>query len=187
MRVLHGGADLDEQFESLLHRQISIVAIHVNGFAIHMFHDQVRRAVFEFATVDESCYGRMIQGGQNMSFTVKAAAQSRMQDGMMQHLDGHGLLVLGVIPLASIHRAHAALAQNGHDAVGTHPRSEQPVLVSFQQGLRRTADEFSQRVVAVLVGYQQRLHGIAQLEVISAGACQASRALSGIGVGDFLE
>src|SRR6202022_3743555 len=129
MRVLNRGADLQEHFEAFTNEQCTAVAINVDGLSIDMFHHQIRCTVVQVAAVDEPRDGRVIERCKNVAFAVKPAAQSWMQNGVMQHLDGNGLLVLRVVALAAIHGAHSTLPENGHDAVRAYASAEQTVLV----------------------------------------------------------
>ncbi len=94
MCVLHRGAYLDEQFEPFPNEQGAAVAVRVDGFAVDVFHHQVRRAVLEIAAVDQARDRWMIESGENVPLAVQPAAQSGMQRRVLQNLDGDGLLIL---------------------------------------------------------------------------------------------
>ncbi len=98
-----------------------------------MFHDEVRRAVLEIAAVDQARDRGVIERREDVPLAVQPAAQPRMQGRMLQYLDRHGLLVLRVVALAAINRAHAAMAENRHHAIGPDARSDQAILVILQQ------------------------------------------------------
>ena len=133
MRELHRRTDLNEQLEALADEQRAAVAVGVDGLAVDVLHHQIGRAVLEIAAVDQPRNRRMIERGENMAFAVQAAAQPRVQCRMMQHLDGDGLLVLRIVSLGAIHRAHAAVPENGYDAIVADVRTDQSVLVFHQQ------------------------------------------------------
>ena len=123
------------------------VAIGVDGLAIDVFHHQIRRAVFEIAAVDQSRDRRVGQRCENVPLAVQPAAQPRVQGRVVQHLDGDRLLVLRVVPLAAIHRAHAAVPENRHDPIVSDTGPDQPVLVLHQQRFRRFADRVQQGIL----------------------------------------
>ena len=100
------------------------------------------------------------QGDSDLRHSVEAAAQSWMQNGVVQHLDGNGLLVLRVVALAAIHGTHAALPENGHDAIRAYASAEQTVLVFLEKGFGRRTDGINQRILGPQVGRQQRFHRI---------------------------
>ncbi len=187
MRVLNRGADLHEHFEAFTDEKCAAVAINVDGLSVDMFHHQIRCTVFQVAAVDEPRDRRVIERRKNMALAVQTAAHPWMQRGVMQHLDGNGLMVLRVVALGAIHGAHPTLPENGHHAIRSYASAEQPVLVFFEKGLGRSADGIDEGILGPLVGRQQRLHRIAQVAIALTGACQTRDALLGSGVDDFLE
>ena len=82
----------------------------------------------------------MIEGGKDVPLAVQSAAQARVQGRVLQYLDGDRLLILRVVALAAVHRAHAAMSENGHHAIGADARADQPVVMVLQQRLRGFAD-----------------------------------------------
>ena len=148
VRVLHRGADLNEQLEAFANEQGAAVAIAVDGFAVDVLHHQIRRAVLEIAAVDQARDRRVIERREDVPLAVQSAAQPRMQRRVLQHLDGDGLLILRVIALAAVHGAHAAVPENRHHAIRADARADQPVLMILQQRLGGFADGVQQRVLA---------------------------------------
>ncbi len=148
VRILHRGADLNEQLEPFPNEQGAAVAVSVDGFAVDVLHHQIRRAVLEIAAVDQARDRRVIEGGEDMPFAVQSAAQPRMQCRVLQYLDGDGLLILRVIALAAVHRAHAAVPENRHHPVRTDARADQSIPMILQQRFRGFADGVQQRVFA---------------------------------------
>ena len=182
MGILHGGAYLHEQLDALADEQGAIVAVRVDGFAVDVLHHQIGRAVIQIAAVDQSRDGRMSERRQDVPLAVQAIAHARMQRRVVQHLDGDGLLILGIIALAAVHRAHAAVPEDGSDAIVPDAGSDQAILVLHQQGFGRFADGIQQGILGSLIGCEQRLHRTLQFGVIAAGARQAHLALGGRGV-----
>ncbi len=78
---------------------------------------------------------------------------------LQQNLDGDRLLILRVIALAAVHRAHAAVPENGHDTIRTDARADQPVLVVLQQRFCGFADGVQQEVFAPGIRFEQGLDG----------------------------
>ena len=95
--------------------------------------------------------------------------------------------VLGIVALAAIDGAHAAMAEDGDDAVVADARTHQTVLMLHQQRFRRLADGVHQRVLGALVRGQQRLDRTLELAVASAGACQAGGLLPGRRIDHLVE
>ncbi len=102
-----------------------------------------------------------------------------MQGGVLQNLDGDGLLILRVIAFAAVHRAHAAVTENGHDAIGPHAGADEPVLVILQQRFRRFTYGVQQRVLGPSIRLQQAIPRRAQLQVVAAGSRQVGGAFAG--------
>ena len=98
-----------------------------------MFHDEVRCAILEIAAVDQAGDRGVIERREYVPLAVQSAAQARMHSRMLQYLDRHGLLVLRIVALAAIHGAHAAMAQNRHDAIRAHARSDQTIPMILEQ------------------------------------------------------
>ena len=187
VRVLDRRANAYEQLETLAHEQGAAVAVVVDGLAIDMLHHQVRRSVVELPAVDQTRDGGMGECGEDVPLAVQPAAQAGMQGGVVQYLDGHRLLVLGIVALAAIDGAHAAMAEDGDDAIVADARTHQTVLMFYQQRFRRLADDVHQRVLGALVRCQQRLDRTQELSVASAGACQTRGLLSGRRINHLVE
>ncbi len=81
-----------------------------------------------------------------MPLTVQTAAQPRMQRRVLQYLDGDRLVILRIIALAAVHRAHAAVPENRHHPIRTDARADQTVLMILQQRFGGFADGVQQRV-----------------------------------------
>ena len=127
--------------------------------AVDVFHHEIRGSVLEIAAVDQARDRRVIEGGKDMPLAVQPAAQSWMQRRVLQNLDGDGLLILGVVALAAIHGAHAAVPENGNDAIRPDASSDQAVLVILQQGFGGVADGIEQGVFESRIRLEQGLDG----------------------------
>jgi len=187
VRVLHGGAYLNEQFQALANEQGAAVAVAVDGLAIDVLHDEIRRSILEIAAVDQTCNRGVIEGGEDVPFAVQAAAQSRMQGRVLQNLDGHRLLVLRLVALAAIHGAHAAVPENRGHAIRADLRADQSILVALQQRLCGFAYRLQQRVLAGLVGREQGFERGAQFLIVAACARQTCQPLGRPGLDQLLE
>ena len=187
MRVLHRAAHLQEQFQPLAHEKSAIVAVGVDGLPVDVFHDEIGRAVVEVAAVDETRDRGVTERRENVPLAVQPTAQPRMQGRMMQHLDRHGLLVLPVVALAAIYRAHAPVAEDRHDAVGSDARAEQPVLMVLQQRFGRRTHGVHQRIFRPPIRLEQRFDRAAQLNVVPARPGQVGGPVLRRKIGDGLE
>ncbi len=145
-------------------------------------------SVLEIAAVDQARDRRVIERGENVPLAVQPAAQPRMQRRMLQHLDGDDLLVLRVVALAAIDGAHAAVTENGYDAVLADTRADQAVLMLRQQRFRRLADRLQQRVFGSVDPTASKDSTERRNSVSSPQACaRCARALAGAGVDHLLE
>ncbi len=152
-----------------------------------MLHHEIGGAVLEIAAVDQARDGGVIERREDVPFAVQPAAQSRMQCGMLQHLDRHRLLVLRIVALAAIYRAHAAMAENRHHPVRTDARTDQPIPVIFQQRFGGRPDGILKRVLAPAIEVEQRGHRQAEFGVAAAALLQLRGALADVDISQLLE
>ena len=75
MRVLDGGADVDEQLESLAEVELSLIAILIERLAFDVLHYQVRLAILRLACIDQSRDVRMIEARENLPLGTEAHAE----------------------------------------------------------------------------------------------------------------
>ena len=75
MRVLDGGADVDEQLESLAQVEPALVAVLIERLALDVLHDQVWLAIVRLAGIDQSRDVRMIQARENLPLGTEAHAE----------------------------------------------------------------------------------------------------------------
>src|SRR5690606_34121454 len=54
MRVVHGRADLLKQSNALFHAQPASIAVDIDGFAVDVFEDEVRRSVGSASAVEQT-------------------------------------------------------------------------------------------------------------------------------------
>ena len=129
----------------------------------------------------------MVERCQDVTLAVQAAAQTGVQRSVVQYLDGHRLLVLGIVPLAAIDRAHAAVTQDGHDAVVADASADQTVLMLHEQRFSRLADGIHQGILGPSIRGQQRLDRALELPIAFADGRQARGLLGGRRVDDLIE
>jgi hypothetical protein len=165
---VHRSTYLDEQLDAFADEQRTGVAIRVDRLPVDELHDQIRRGVVELPAVDQTGDRGMIERRQDVPFAVQPAAQARVQNGMLQHLDRDGLLVLRIIAFAAVDRAHAAMAENRYDAIRADPRADETIAVILEQRFCGGTDCIEQRIFALTVALEQRLDRSAQLGIVGA-------------------
>ena len=75
MRVLDGGADVDEQLEPLAEVELSLIAVLIERLAFDVLHDQVRLAILRLACIDQARDVRMIEARENLPLGTEAHAE----------------------------------------------------------------------------------------------------------------
>jgi len=179
MHVVHGGAQVPEQVDALVHAELPHVAIHIDGVAFDVLHHEVRRAFLGGAAIEQMRDVRMAQLREDLPLSLEPAQQRVGVEPRLQQLDRDLLLVLLVVAHCLEHLAHAAAAGFVDDAIGAEPPPD-PVL------LRRCARQsdalrgffFDERAGRV-VRFQQRDDFDAQLLVAGAGSFDVGAALRG--------
>ena len=157
VRIVHRTADRDEQFDALANEQRSAVTVDVDGLTIDEFHHEVGRAIFEVAAVDQACDRWIIKRGEDVSFAVQAAAQTRMHGRMLQYLDCNGLMILRIITLTAVHGAHAAIAQDRYHPIGTDACPNQAIAMIIEKRFSGGADGVEEGIFGSRIQCQQGL------------------------------
>ena len=113
MRVLHRVAQLQEQRDPLAHAAAMAFAPCAQAFARHVFHRQPRRAVRQFAAVEDAADVRMPQLRQDPAFLRKTLTAAVVDREARHDLDRDPLLEIAAA-FGQIHHAHAAPADLTH-------------------------------------------------------------------------
>src|ERR1044072_9266653 len=111
MRVVHGGANGAEEFQTLWHGQLVRAAIFIERLALNKFECEVRRAVFGRATVEQTRNVRVIQASQNLALVAKVPKHFAILQAAPDELQSDELMKLAIGALGQIDRAHPALPQ----------------------------------------------------------------------------
>ncbi|MCG3159888.1 MAG: hypothetical protein JMDDDDMK_00913 [Acidobacteria bacterium] len=183
---LNGGANLTEESQSFVDRELIGFAILRNRLALDELHHEVRQPVFGLAAVNQPRDVRMFEPGQDAPFARETVADENGVHSAFDDLDGDLLLELLVGPGGFVNRAHpAATDQPGH-AVSAQPPPDQFVVRFARERLGRAAN----RVVDERVGdfvIEQRLDLAPQFIVAAAALSQQRVALTGRAFDDGLK
>ena len=95
-----------------------LLAIAMDGNAIHVFHHQIRIARGGNSAIQQPSNIRMPQAGQNLPLLAKAFAEEAGGQRQVNQLDGDLLLELPVGAMRQIDGAHAAATQQMIEEVG---------------------------------------------------------------------
>ena len=86
--------------------------------------------------VDQTCDVGVLEPGENLALVPEAAEHFIGVHSAPDDFDRHPLLVLIVVALRQVHRAHAAAPDLGEQPVGTEARAEEGRLVEHRSGFR---------------------------------------------------
>ena len=173
VRVLQGMADLDEEVEPLLGREMILVAVVGDLDPPHQFHDEVGPAGVGRARIQNPGDIRMVHEGQRLPLGLEAGDDSLGVHAQLDNLERHsaadGLLLLG-----HVHRPAAAFPDLLEEFVGTDPVSG---LLGERHGqtegqLGGWDDRLFEEPFGMLVGLEELLNLGAQRGVASAGTIQ---------------
>ncbi len=117
MRVLDGVGHLPEQLQALANGQLAGVSEGDQGFAVDALHNNVRRTVGGRSAFEQTGDVGVFELSQDLAFLQEAPPLGFRPGAHPQDLDGDSLAELVVVADALVDRAHAAFAENSHDAV----------------------------------------------------------------------
>ncbi len=134
MRELHGGADGAEQLQTLRDRALALLAILVDGRALHVLHDQIRQAVGGGAAIDQTRDIRVFQVGQYLALGAKAAQNLVRIHAAFHHFDRDLFVILVVMAGREPHRAHAAASNAPLKLIRANPIASGIFVALFVTG-----------------------------------------------------
>src|SRR5690606_6094283 len=116
-RAVHSRADLLTQSNAHYHAEPASTAVDIDGFAVDVFEDEVRRSVGSASAVEQTSDVRMLQRGENLALHAQTAVHLRREDSCAHELDGDELLILFVRALGEPYVPHAAGAEFPQESV----------------------------------------------------------------------
>ena len=119
MRVLHRVAHVAEQTETVVDRQLLLLAPRGNLQAIDKFQDDIRRAVFGRAAIEQPGDIGMLQMRENLSLAPEPRNRGAAVQVELECLDRDLLVELGIVADREVDRTHAAVAKGTHDPIGS--------------------------------------------------------------------
>jgi hypothetical protein len=103
---LHGVGHLQEQVEPRVEVEGVGLGVLGDGEAVDVLHHQVGTAPLGDAPVEEAGDVRMVEAGQHLPLGAEARVGVVGVEATLQELDGHGLVVVPVVPLGAVDHAH---------------------------------------------------------------------------------
>jgi hypothetical protein len=177
MRIMHGGGDGAEQLKPLQRRQLVRVAEYVDRKAFDIIHDEVRKAVFGGAAIQECGYIRVVEVGQNLPLMAEAAENGVSIHSALDELDRNLLLILSVCSDRQVDGSHATVPDLSQDLIrpDTISRCKADLIIGDEFG-SYPEDRRLNETAGLIVGSQQRLDFASQIWILGTGSipCQRS-------------
>ena len=111
MCELDGPADVAEQSQPLLHRQILLLAEAGERNAVDILHRQIRFAVFSHAAIEQPRYEWVYQPCEDLPLLQETITEKLGRQRQVDQLDRHLLLELAIFAVRQIDAAHTAATQ----------------------------------------------------------------------------
>jgi len=89
MRVLHGVANLDHEFETFAQRKLVLIAVIGDANATHQFHHEVRASAIGGSSVEHLRDVRMIHHRQGLALGFEARDHLTAVHAGLDHLEGY--------------------------------------------------------------------------------------------------
>ena len=129
VRVLHRFTHRAEQRQPLGNREAMLVAIDVDGQAVHVLHDEIRPlwcALFHLgnAAVEESGDSGVLKVCENLPLASKALKGLGAVRLRADQLHGNALLEVAVVALGAVNGPHATTADVFQQAVRADPPAD---------------------------------------------------------------
>ena len=154
MRVLDGIAELEEESEPRVDREIVFAAVVVDRRSFDVLHDQVRNAAGGRAAVEQAGDVGMLERGQNLPLLPEALQQRLAAGAAANEFDGDTLFEFGILARRQKDGAHAAVPELADDAI----RSDEDVLPPGVGGVDEVPDGLFEKSRRRVVLLEQPLH-----------------------------
>jgi len=155
------------------------VAILAYGYALDIFHHQVRPAIRGRAAINQARDVRKLEVGQNLSFGAEALDDEIRIHAPLDELDGDVFLVLIIIAYRQINCAHSAASNLSKDLIRSNAYTGERVAISIAEDLKSFLQSRRvNRAARLFVIGKQRLDLGPQCFVAGAGLLEQCRALA---------
>ncbi len=116
--VLHRPAEQQEELQALRRVELPQLGILAERHPFHVFHDEVGEAVGGGAAIEQARDVRMVEPGEDLPLGAEAPHDRLGVHPAFQDLERDTFVERVVVAHREINRAHAALAELAHEAVG---------------------------------------------------------------------
>src|SRR4030095_14972147 len=140
MRVLDGGTNVAEEFELLVERKLTPVAIGGHLFARDNPHNKISLPPYGRAAVEQASDVRMIERSQYLPLAQESFAHKIRFHAGLDEFDGDSLSEFVVVAHGFIHRAHAAASDQARQAIWTDALARKFIGRRGGDGVRRFFD-----------------------------------------------
>ena len=143
-----------------------LTAENIDRATLDKFHGEVRNTFSGCASIEEPGNKGMIEIGQDLPLFAKSAQHLLGIHTSLYDFEGDLTGVFVVVTQREIDRTHASAPDLAHDPIHSQSFAEKHRRIEDSRGyaLNRGVD----RGFAIAVGYQQRLHLAAKLDVSTA-------------------
>src|SRR5688572_4685337 len=175
VRIGDGCADLSEQSQALVERQLTSAAVLIDRFAVDMLHHEIREAVAGGAAIEKPCDVWMVEPGENLPFMAKPLEYRVGIHSALNQLDGDAHVELRIAALGQVDGSHPATAKFADDAIDTD-------LASIRQRRRDMLDprnRVAHEGARLRMPLEQALELGLQFRIAVAGAGQERSAVGG--------
>ena len=100
-----------------------LVRVSSDGLAVHVLHNQIRQPVLSGASVEDTRDVRMFKAGKDATLMAEAAQDGVRIHAALHDLDGYVFLEDVVAAACPVNHAHAALADDFQNQVGSNAAS----------------------------------------------------------------
>ena len=105
-------------------RQPALIAIFIDGLALHEFHDKVGIALIRRSAVEQAGDVLVFKSGQNLAFSAEALVAGLRVQALPHQFYSYLLFVFVVRPNRAVYIAHSSFAQLVQDAVLRDSRAD---------------------------------------------------------------
>ena len=155
VRVLHGVADLAEETQALLDRELLLLAPVGDRHALDVLQDEVRHALLGRAAVEQPRDVGVLEVREDLPLVPEARDRGAALQLELERLDRDLLVELVVVADGQVDRAHAAASERAHDPIGPEAAAGPVVVVARRPPRPRLFDDTGQAAAAVAKRGQQ--------------------------------
>src|SRR5262249_7986961 len=148
---------VQKELHALADVEIVSVTILVDLRPLDVLHDEVRQAVVGGAAIEERRDIRVLQLGENLALSAESLQDEVGGHAAAHELDGHAALVVVVVALGKMDRAHSAASELADQAVMAHALTFAARLVVLIEGDDGGFDAlFDEALACGAIAFEQR-------------------------------